>query len=255
MNVVASTGSTNADLLEAGKAGAPDGTVLIAEAQTAGRGRRSRNWVSPPGGGLYCSVLLRPDCVPASALGWLPLLAGVALVRATDAACGVRTTVKWPNDLLTVPDEAKCAGSLAELVHAPQLALVLGVGVNVLPLRYAPEPGPGALAATSLAEAGARSTDRTELAATFLTELANLVRGWREAGGDAERSGLAKEYRRNCGTLGRRVRVELTAEKALFGVAEDVAGDGQLVLRGDDGSTEVISAGDVVHLRAVSARE
>src|SRR5437588_3481126 len=100
LDVVPSTGSTNSDLAEAARTGAADRTVLIAEEQTAGRGRLQRNWASAPGAGLYLSVLLRPAGVPTGRLGWLPLLAGVALVRLARNTAGVPAVVKWPNDLL-----------------------------------------------------------------------------------------------------------------------------------------------------------
>src|SRR5215469_17975770 len=117
------TGSTNADVAAAARAGTPEGLVVVAEQQTAGRGRLDRRWESPPRAGLAFSVLLRP-AVPASRLGWLPLLAGVALVEAVRRQAEVDAVLKWPNDLLV--DERKCAGILAEAVPEPAPAAVLG---------------------------------------------------------------------------------------------------------------------------------
>src|SRR5919204_2980970 len=169
LDVVPSTGSTNSDLAEAARAGAADRTVLIAEEQTAGRGRLQRNWASAPGAGLYLSVLLRPAGVPTGRLGWLPLLAGIALVRLARNTAGVPAVVKWPNDLLAGERSAKCAGVLAEVVGGPEgPAAVLGIGLNVTQRAEDLPSGPGGLAATSLAAEGASRTDRTELAAALL---------------------------------------------------------------------------------------
>src|SRR5579859_2613004 len=143
VRVVAETGSTNADLLAAAQAGAAEGTVLVAEAQTAARGRMGRRWASPPRAGLTFSVLLRPDGVPAALLGWLPLLAGVAATAAVRIVTAVDATLKWPNDVMA--GGAKLGGILAE--RAPG-AVVVGIGINVWQDR--PDL-PGDAAATSLA--------------------------------------------------------------------------------------------------------
>ncbi|WP_433265380.1 biotin--[acetyl-CoA-carboxylase] ligase [Actinosynnema sp. CS-041913] len=238
LDVVAATGSTNADL----RREVVDRAVLIAESQTAGQGRRGRGWVSP-GGGLYLSVLFRPDGVPANRLPWLTLLAGVALVR-TAASVGVQARLKWPNDLLV--DDLKAAGVLAEIT--PAHAVIVGIGLNVARLPPGVEPGAGGLRPTSLEEHADGPVDRTEVAVTLLGELAGLERVWREAHGDPERSGLLDEYRRHCGTLGRSVRVELSGSQ-LSGTALSVAVDGTLVVRDEAGVDHAVSAGDVVHLR------
>src|SRR4051812_23872416 len=146
IDVVERTGSTNADLRKALEDGAADRTVLLAEEQTAGVGRRARSW-SSPNGGLYLSVAL-PPAGPLAALGSLPLVAGLA-VRAAAAGFGVDAVLKWPNDVLV--DGTKCAGILAEAVAGTEPSIVLGIGLNVLPLGDV-EPGPGGLPATSLAE-------------------------------------------------------------------------------------------------------
>jgi BirA family biotin operon repressor/biotin-[acetyl-CoA-carboxylase] ligase len=249
LNVVASTGSTNADLAAAGQQ--PDRTVLIAEQQTAGQGRQRRSWVSPAGSGLYLSVLLRPSDVPVERLGWIPLLAGVALARTVTWA-GADTTLKWPNDLLVGAGHRKAAGILAEVSAVRDNTVVLGIGLNVLPLPADVPVGAGGLAPTSLADERATQLDRTELAAHLLTQLAELELAWRAAGGDPVATGLAAEYRRWCGTLGQRVRVELPGPAELVGVAETLDADGTLVVRADDGRRHPVSAGDVVHLRPAS---
>ena len=247
VDVVAATGSTNADLVAAAERGAPDRRVLIAEEQTAGRGRRARTWVSPPGSGLYLSVLLRPEGVPVAKFGTLALVAGVALVRAARAA-GVTATLKWPNDLLAGTNPAKCAGVLAEVVTtAGGPAVVLGIGLNVGPLGTAVPAGAGGLPATSLAQEGG-DPDRAAAAIALLGAFDEAERAWRAAGGDLGEAGLLAFYRAHCCTLGGRVRVELPDGSELRGLAVDVDADGQVVVD-VAGTRRSLSAGDVVHVR------
>ncbi|WP_156753995.1 biotin--[acetyl-CoA-carboxylase] ligase [Actinokineospora pegani] len=246
VDVVAATGSTNADLVAAA-ASAADRTVLIADEQTAGRGRRARTWVSPPGSGLYLSVLLRPDGVPLARFGSLALVAGVALVR-TARAAGVAASLKWPNDLLAGSSLAKCAGVLAEVADTgPDPAVVVGIGLNVGPLGTAVPAGPGGLPPTSLAQEGG-DADRGRAAATLLAAFDEAESAWRGSGGDLGAAGLLAQYRGACSTLGQRVRVELPDGTDLHGLAVDVDEAGQLVLD-VGGGTRTLSAGDVVHVR------
>lgn len=249
LDVVASTGSTNLDLMGLAERGAPDRTALIAEEQTAGQGRQSRSWSSPRGSGLYLSVLLRPLDVPPVRLSWLTLLAGVALVRTASWAGATGAALKWPNDLLL--GGRKAAGVLASVGSVKDNVVVLGMGLNVLPLPVDVPLGAGGLAATSLVEAGAIQLDRTAIATRLLTDLAALDDAWRAAGGDAVAAGLYDEYRTSCVTFDHEVRVELNGSDVLEGTAVRLAEDGTLVLRTASGEREV-SAGDVVHLRAVS---
>jgi BirA family biotin operon repressor/biotin-[acetyl-CoA-carboxylase] ligase len=245
LRVVAETGSTNADVAALARSGTAEGAVLVAESQVAGRGRRGREWRSPPRAGLAVSVLLRPGGhgVTPDRYGWLPLLAGVALVQAVERVALVEAALKWPNDLLV--GGRKCAGILAESVPDPVLpAVVLGIGLNVT-LRPDELPRPDA---TSLALAGAAGTDRDPLLRELLRRLATWYGRWCAAGGDADGCGLAAEYRQRCATLGRTVRVDLPGGAADTGLAEDVDADGRLVLAGGAGR-RVVAAGDVVHLR------
>lgn len=252
VDVVDRTGSTNVDLTAAAQAGAADRTVLIAEQQTAGQGRRSRGWVSPPGAGLYLSVLLRPAGLPLSRLPWLTLLAGVALARTAESV-GVDAVLKWPNDLLLGQRRRKAAGVLAEISTTDLTAVVLGIGLNVRPLPPDVPLGAGGLAATSLADEGATDTNRTALAIRLLSELAGQEAAWRSDGGDPTPSGLREEYQRRCGTVGQRVRVELPGSAEVVGLATGLGDDGTLLVRADNGVEHVLSAGDVVHVRAGNA--
>jgi BirA family biotin operon repressor/biotin-[acetyl-CoA-carboxylase] ligase len=243
IEVVASTGSTNDDLI--GRASIADRTVLIAGEQTAGKGRQGRTWVSPTGG-LYLSVYYRL-AIPLSRVQWLTMLAGVALVNVAESV-GVQAGLKWPNDLLLGPEQRKGAGVLASTSGS---GVVLGIGLNVQPLGDIPL-GAGGLQATSLADEGASYLEPTELAARLLTELDRLEGPWRAADGDPFASGLHEEYRRHCVTLGREVRVELSGDTEMRGMARYLETDGTLVIRDADGHDHSVPAGDVVHLRATS---
>jgi BirA family transcriptional regulator, biotin operon repressor / biotin---[acetyl-CoA-carboxylase] ligase len=242
IEVVARTNSTNTDLLSRARSGDPEGTVLVAEAQSAGRGRMSREWISPPGVGLYFSVLLRPVAVSPSLLGWLPLLTGVAVVSALHGAGITHLRLKWPNDILA--GHGKLAGILAESSGG---AVVAGVGMNVTQRRdELPSP-----AATSLAlEAGPGAPGREPVLIAVLTELARWYQAWRDQPrpGDADACGLREEYTRLCGTLGREVTVSLPTGRVLAGKAAGIDAAGRLEVVTADGVTAV-SAGDVVHVR------
>lgn len=245
VDVVERTGSTNADLLAAARTGAAAGTVLIAEEQTAGRGRLDRSWHSEAGAALTFSVLLRPAGVPPASRGWLPLLTGVAVASALQAATGIDVSLKWPNDVLAaagVPGRTgKLAGILAELSGD---AIVVGVGLNVSETQDELPAGQ----ATSLWLQGVSDPDRQAIAAAILRELERWYRRWAEASGDAAASGLRAEYVRSCSTLGRHVRVELPGGGALTGQACDIDSVGRLLVSADDG-VHAVSAGDVVHVR------
>jgi len=249
IEVVPSTGSTNADLLARALRGEPEGVVLAAEEQTAGRGRMGRTWTSPPRAALTFSLLLNP-AVPPARRGWLPLLTGVAVAAAVTEVTGIRTGLKWPNDVLAgnvLAGEGKLAGILAE---AAGDAVVVGIGLNVStePAEL-PRPLPGALPATSLRAAGAQAPDREELLLAILAGFERWYRPWRQASGDPDRSGLREEYVRWSATIGRTIRAELPGGQALSGSAAGVDPDGRLLVRVSSGAEVAVAAGDVVHLR------
>lgn len=223
VEVLAQTGSTNAVVRERGLAGEPAGLVVVAEQQTAGRGRLDRAWTSPPRAGLTFSVLLRP-ALPVARWGWLPLWGGLAVADAVRDRCGLDAVLKWPNDVLV--GERKVCGLLAEAVGD---AVVLGIGLNVTTTQAELPPD---RPATSLRLEGATTTDRDTLLRAVLRSLSRVVA---DADPDA--------YRARCSTLGRRVRVEL-AGRTVEGTAEAVDDDGRVVVDGT-----AYGAGDVVHLR------
>jgi BirA family transcriptional regulator, biotin operon repressor / biotin---[acetyl-CoA-carboxylase] ligase len=246
VQVVEQTGSTHDDLLGEARRGAAQGTVLVAEAQSAGRGRMGRRWVSPPRAGLTFSVLLRPAAVPPARRGWVPLLTGVAIAAALRAEAGLDAGLKWPNDVLV--NDAKLAGILAEQAGD---AIVVGAGINVTVSREelpAAETTPSGGPATSLALEGATLTDRGQLLAFVLAQLEHWYLAWAGASGDAAACGLQRQYQGLCQSVGREVRAQLPGGQTLTGVAREVDDAGQLLIQTASGLVPV-SAGDLVHLR------
>ncbi len=239
IRVVDSVGSTNAEVASLARSGAEAGTVLVAESQTAGRGRLDRVWTAPPRSGLTFSLLMRP-AVDAATWGWFPLLAGVAVAGAVGALAELDLRLKWPNDVLV--GERKLAGILAERVDD---AVVIGIGLNVslraeeLPVAHA----------TSLRLEDSAVIDRMPLLLAVLRTTARLYDEFAAASGDADASGLRSSDRGLCAPVGRPVRAELPGGRAVAGTAVDVDASGRLVLDTPDG-TEAIGAGDVVHVAA-----
>lgn len=237
----ASVTSTNDIARELGRRGAPEGLVVVADEQTAGRGRLRRPWASPPGVGLWMSVLLRPP-LPAHELGRLTLAAAVAVVEAVRDGAGVAAGIKWPNDV--VVGGRKLCGILTELeadweqVHFA----VVGIGVNV---NTPPEAFPPDVreAATSLRIEAGHPVPRAPLARAIL---AGLERAYGETlAGQFER--VLARWRAYTVTLGRPVRVLPVAggRPPIDGVALDVDGDGALLVRLADGRVERVLAGEV----------
>lgn len=246
---VAETGSTNVDVAELARAGAPEGTVVVADHQSAGRGRLDRTWETPAGTSLAVSFLLRPADVPPARWPWLPLLAGVAAVEAVTELAELGAALKWPNDVLV--GNRKLAGILVERVDTSSgPAAVVGVGLNVTQRADQLPTGATSLA-TEIGRARRRrhgtEPGRDDVLAALGDRLADWYAAWRGAGGDPV-EGLAAAYRRRCSTFGRRVRVEVPSGESMDGLALDVDGFGRLVLETYDG-IKTVGAGDIVHLR------
>ena len=241
VEVVEEIGSTNAELVRAAGEDAPEGAVLVAEHQAAGRGRLDRTWTSPPRAGITVSFLLRPD-VPAARRGWLPLLVGVALAESVAEVTGVLPSLKWPNDLLA-RDGRKLAGILAESTGT---AVVVGVGLNVsTTAEELPEPG------TSLSRVTGATVDRAPILLGFLRAVETRYRRWSQHLGDPVASGLAQDYLAWSSTVGATVAVDLPDGSTLEGVAEAVDWDGRLVVATAQGRVE-LATGDVRHVRTGS---
>lgn len=242
VDVVDETGSTNADLIARAASGEDiAGAVLIAEHQTAGRGRNGRTWTAVPHAQLTVSAAVDTTGVPAEAWGWIPLLTGLAVVDAVAEVAGVRAGLKWPNDVLAGPQAGKLAGILAE-VASPQSVVVVGVGLNV---SLAADELPTS-EATSLGLLGAEAVDRTALAAALLRALSAGVTTLTSGVDDA----LVARYTAASLTIGSTVRATLPGDRALVGQAVGVDDQGRLRIEAD-GDVVTVSAGDIVHLRPV----
>jgi BirA family biotin operon repressor/biotin-[acetyl-CoA-carboxylase] ligase len=228
-------------VLEEARGGAAEGLVVVADHQTAGRGRLGRTWQAPPGASLLVTVLLRPSLPPAE-VHLVTIAAGLAAVDACEAVAGVVPGLKWPNDLVIERGGVtrKLAGLLSEsLVAGGRIdAVALGMGLNV----QWPEVLPDELAsiATALNHEAGHDVDRDAVLDAWLEGL-----GARYGALDA--AALLAEYRQRCVTLGREVRAELAFE-TVTGTATDVDADGHLLVTTPDGP-RTITAGDVVHLR------
>ena len=231
--------STNNEVKRRAVESVPDGLVVLAGAQTGGRGRRGRSFVSPAGKGLYLSALLRPDC-PLEQVSALTAWTAAAVCDAVEEACGVRPGIKRPNDVIR--DGRKLCGILTELeLEAETAALryvVVGLGLNVSQTEadFGPEVAP---LAVSLAQALGRAPRRAELAAAVLAALdqmyAEFPAGW---------GAWLDRYRADCLTLGRPVRLlRAGGEEEAF--AETVGEDFALVVRFPDGRREAVSSGEV----------
>lgn len=244
VEVVESVPSTNAVATERAREGAPEGTVVVAEHQTAGRGRLDRTWEAPPRSSLVFSVLLRPT-VPATSWPWLPLLTGHTVAKTLRSRGYAAAAVKWPNDVLL--GERKVAGILVERVDTPDgPAAVVGIGLNV---SQRPEEIP-VPTGTSLALESGEEPDRTTLLVALLTGLREAYDAWQAGGADGV-ARLRSSYAAACVTVGQQVRVELPSGETLQGRATGVDDAGRLVVLGPAGES-VVGAGDVVHVRPTS---
>jgi BirA family transcriptional regulator, biotin operon repressor / biotin---[acetyl-CoA-carboxylase] ligase len=222
--------STNRYLMDEARRGAPEGVVAIADHQTAGRGRRGRDWVAPPGSSLLVSVLLRPALAPDQTQ-LVSMACGVAMADAVERVAGFAPGLKWPNDL--VVDDRKLAGILAE---AESGAVVVGVGVNV---EWHEFPAELAEIATACNLEAGHAVDRRDLLVAFLRELDRRY---------ASVEDVPDEYRRRLATLARRVRVQRPGGD-LVGRAVGVGELGELLVQPDTGDMVAVRVGDVVHLR------
>ena len=239
-------GSTNEVAADLARGGAPEGVVVVADHQTAGRGRWGRSWTAKPGSSLLVSVVLRPGA-DRGPLTLIPLAGGLAAADACLDVAGFAPGLKWPNDL--VVGDAKLGGILAELVAGPsdgrRPAVVLGVGLNLTwPVDdQGAVPLEGGVAAAD--EVAGRPVGRDELLEAFLARLAERYGVLSDPVG---RDALFDDYRRRCVTVGREVRAELPGGTVVEGQATDVAPDGALVVREPAGTNRVVAASEVVHV-------
>lgn len=235
----ASIPSTNTHAMAEGDAGAPDGMVYVADEQTAGRGRGAHGWESPPGSGLYVSVLLRPKIAPADAL-WLSLAAGLAVHDAVERVTSLKADLRWPNDLLF--GRLKFCGILSEMnAEVTRIRhMVIGIGINVLQREFPRELKD---LATSLHIETGREWPRQEMLAALLEALDREVNALTNAGGmeQATASILARLERASSWIRGKRVFV--AEQDGYAGVTEGLDGRGFLLIRTPEGLKTVYSGG------------
>lgn len=240
------TPSTNSAAATFAHDGAPHGTLVVAERQTAGRGRLGRQWYSTAAGNLYCSVLLR-ELPMANRVSWIPLIAAVASASAVEQVTGLRTSLKWPNDIQVA--DRKIGGILCEStgLGTSSAVLIVGIGLNVNANRAELPDEIRPFASTMATEAG-RSFRRADLIGRVLAEFE--LRYEKLLSADSPLT--LDEYRARCTTLGQFVRAELGQGHWVQGRAAAITDDGALELMPDDRATTspiYVRAGDVAHLR------
>lgn len=233
--------STNTEANRLAREGAPEGTLIVANAQTKGRGRLGRSWVSPPGSGLYLSIILRPDC-PPNRFPRLTLTAGVAVASAIQQTA-MKPQLKWPNDIQIA--DRKVGGILAEAVFDKRRIdfAILGIGINVN-TEHDELPVSVRSLATSLRLSLGKPVSRIYLLQTLLHQL----EPWYEFFCTGAFETILEAWYEFDNTLGRVVDVSLP-ERRLVGVAEALEPDGTLLVRDKRGCVHRIVAGDVVHCR------
>ena len=246
--------STNREAVALAHAGVEHGTVVVAESQTEGRGRLSRQWFSPPGVNLYCSIVIRKPIGNdrlTEWLSWLPLMTALAAAESIELVASANVAVKWPNDLLL--GERKVGGILCESGTGTQSEpfQVIGIGLNVNGDRNDFPEGLRETATTIYQETG-RYVERNRLLTQLLYELEACVEEFESRG--SERIALA--YRQRCSTIGKTVKATLTDGKEFVGLAETIEQDGALrviqrPLPTDGRPPEIqhLRVADIVHVR------
>jgi BirA family biotin operon repressor/biotin-[acetyl-CoA-carboxylase] ligase len=240
IHLLSEVASTNTLAMEMASKGAPEGTVVIAETQTGGKGRLGRKWISPRGN-LYLSVILRPD-IPTHKAPLITLMGAVALASVIRTQCKVQATIKWPNDILI--SGKKVAGLLTEMSAEPDRIkhIALGIGVDV---NMALDELPSdirALTTTLACEAGEK-IDRTSLLRQLFIDLDHWYQIFLKS-----HASVLMEWEKLNMTVGNRVAVGGLGE-TLEGLAQGIDSEGRLIIRLDDGAIRTVAAGDVTILK------
>jgi BirA family biotin operon repressor/biotin-[acetyl-CoA-carboxylase] ligase len=236
-----------------GQADAEHGTLILADAQTAGRGRLGRRWFSPPGINLYASVVVRRRIEAvrlAQWLSWLPLMTALGVAEAVDTVAGTSIAVKWPNDLLIAG--RKIGGILCESGSSLRSGAfqVIGIGINVNGVRT-DFPDDIREVATTVRQESGRNIDRNRLLVQLLQELETRIEECLTQGTDR----IALAYQGRCSTLGKTVKAVLADGSEFIGLAKEIGLDGSLTLMSrpsEEGQPSVVRqvrAADIVHLR------
>lgn len=232
-------GSTNTLAKELAAAGAPSGTVLIADRQTGGRGRLGRSFLSPGGVGIYLSAIIRPDCAPQR-LMHLTCAVAAAMCDAVETAFGFRPGIKWTNDL--VVGSRKLGGILTELSLNPRTGLVdwavLGIGINCRQAEADFDESIRSMACSARMITG-QDSDRNLLAAEIVRSLERMDRELL-----TEKDTILKRYRAGCITLGQQISI-LRGDDVSHGTALDLDEEGALIVRLDSGEIQTVNSGEV----------
>ena len=230
--------STNTELARLASEGAPEGVSILADEQTAGRGRLQRAWSSPKGAGLYFSILLRPT-IPQNCWPLITFMAALAVSDALREACELETDIKWPNDILS--GERKICGILAEAIETPVgRAVILGIGINLTQNAFPPELEN---VATSVAEATGRAGDREQILAALLDTLSRWHSQLNDPGKIVDAWSNRSSY-----AIGKLVQVS-NGDDVWQGTTCGVEPDGALRLRTSSGEIKLVRAGDVYSVR------
>ncbi|MBN2126754.1 MAG: biotin--[acetyl-CoA-carboxylase] ligase [Deltaproteobacteria bacterium] len=231
--------STNRKAGELAARGAPEGTLVISEAQSRGRGRMGREWFSPPGKGIYASLILRPPIAPSEAPG-ITLLTAVAVTDSLAALTRLKPAIKWPNDILI--GGKKVAGILTEIRMEMDAVdyMVVGLGLNVNVKSF---PDPIRETATSISRETGGVFSRVALLREYLRHFEDHYNAFRRGG----LHGILKRWRKLSDTIGRRIRV-VTLGGEYVGKAEDIDREGFLILKDGSGPPRRIFSGDVMYL-------
>ncbi len=246
LHLFAELASTNATAFTLAGSGAPHGTGVLAETQTAGKGRLGRQWTSPPHLNIYCSLILTDPKLSRHAT-WIPLVTGLALVEAAHRACDIEISLKWPNDLLYI--EKKIGGILCESTsQGSRIATcVVGFGLNVN-CRETDFPEELRPLATSCHQATRQFHDRNDLIADIFNQLEN----WYDCLISEQFEHVRKSYETSCVTLGREVEITCLTGQTIHGTATNIGQDGALLvstMREGKRHNLAIRSGDVSHLR------
>ncbi|MFH0762878.1 MAG: biotin--[acetyl-CoA-carboxylase] ligase [Candidatus Omnitrophota bacterium] len=231
-------GSTMNAAMQLGSEGAGEGTLVVAESQKKGRGRLSRDWFSPKYKGIYMSLILKPQILPAQA-AILTLLAAISICEALKQACGLEARIKWPNDIFM--HNKKLGGILTELnAETDRIKfMVIGTGLNVNNDKKSLPQG-----ATSLREQKKEWISRVSLVGQILFAIEENYLLFQKKGA----SFIIEKWRQYSLTLGKRVKV-LCQKECIEGMAVEIDSDGGLLVRRDSGTIEKVMAGDVMHCR------
>jgi BirA family biotin operon repressor/biotin-[acetyl-CoA-carboxylase] ligase len=233
-----SVDSTNSEVARLAQQGAAEGLCVVAEQQTAGRGRLQRQWDSPHGSGLYFSVLLKPR-FPADRWPLLTLMAAVAVHDTLKQTCNLELEIKWPNDILS--HGKKLCGILAETIDVKSVrCVVLGIGINLKRTAYLPDT------AISVEAATAKAVDAEAVLQALIKNIARYYKILNTAGGDEQIVDAWSS--RSSYAYGKRIRVSAN-EETFEGLTRGLEADGALRVETDDGNIRTVRAGDVIAVR------